>query len=266
MSSYLFAYIILFIFGVFKGHTQVTYFSDGIKNAIKFIIIDILGFSMRLATPTLNSSWWFMSMAVMLIFILPVLIIIIRKLGFLMSLMFFIFTYYTFNFSLMDYHYVVIIAIGLAVNNFYKIILEKLSQNKMNKIIAVIFLFIAILSVYYRNDISSLLYANVIATLLVCTACCLSIIVFKPLELILNYIGMHSTNMWFVHMFICYYYYFRYIFGLKYDVLIYIAIVLSSLVVSICFEKIKIIIKWNKITDILCVRWDVFLNKIKIDT
>ena len=265
MLSYVFVYILSFIFGLFKGHTQITYFAGGIRNAIKYIAIDVLGFAITYATPTLNSSWWFMSMAVMLIFILPPLILAVRKFGFLVSLMFLYFLYYTFDFGLIDYHYVVIIAIGLAMNNSYQIFIAKLSQlshNIFSKIVAMIAVVFAVISVYYRTEIGPLIYTNVLATLLVCIACALSIRAFKPVEVVLSYLGIHSTNMWFVHMFICYYYYSKYIFGLKYDVLVYIGIVAASLLVSICIEKVKKIIRWKEFTDYICKKWDALIKKV----
>ena len=264
MSSFIFVYILSLIFGILKKHTQNTYFNDGIVNGIKFILADMFGMASKLATPTLNSSWWFISMAIMLIFILPPIIIIVRKLGFFVSIVFFYFTYYTFNLGLTDYYYIVIIGVALSTNNLYEKIIFRLDKSKNRKILAYIFTFLSIVSIYYRDDIAPLLYSNIICIVLVCIACCLSVRTFKFVEIVLKYLGLHSTNMWLTHVFIYYYYYSKYVYSLKYSILVYLSVVTSSLLISICIEKIKILIGWDNLVEGLCYKWDTFLNKIKI--
>lgn len=70
-------------------------------------------------------------------------------------------------------------------------------------------------------------------------ACCFYMI--KKSTIVENFfilMGKHSTNIWLVHTFFCYYYFHDFIYGLKYPVLIYIVTLGLSFIASLLINKV----------------------------
>lgn len=69
--------------------------------------------------------------------------------------------------------------------------------------------------------------------------CCFSQINMNSrLEKFFVLLGEHSTNIWLVHTFFCYYFFHDFIYGLRYPVLIYIVTLLLSFISSLLINKI----------------------------
>lgn len=71
---------------------------------------------------------------------------------------------------------------------------------------------------------------------------------------ILEYCGKHSMNIFLVHTLIFEYYFTEFIYGFKHWILVVLALLISSLLVSIVVEKLKQIVKFNKLVNKLCVK------------
>lgn len=70
-------------------------------------------------------------------------------------------------------------------------------------------------------------------------ACCFYMIKKSTIvESFFMLMGKHSTNIWLVHTFFCYYYFHDFIYGLKYPVLIYIVTLGLSLIASLLINKV----------------------------
>ncbi len=54
--------------------------------------------------------------------------------------------------------------------------------------------------------------------------------------------GRHSTNIWLIHAFFCWYYFDDLIYGLKYPVLIYIVTLVLSLISSFIVNKVYMLL------------------------
>ena len=57
------------------------YFRDGKAAAIRYILTDALGFSTFAGTPGYNETWWYISFAVFLIFLMPIVTTLVRRYG-----------------------------------------------------------------------------------------------------------------------------------------------------------------------------------------
>lgn len=70
-------------------------------------------------------------------------------------------------------------------------------------------------------------------------ACCFYMIKKSPsVESFFVLFGKHSTNIWLVHTFFCYYYFHDFIYGLKYPLLIYVVTLVCSLASSFVVNKV----------------------------
>ena len=116
MFEFWFVYMITFLIAGFRQQIWPVY---GIGNW-KHIWTDFMGMYMKYATPTLNSSWWFMSMAVSLIFLLPIFILLVQKIGMITAVLFGWGAFSVVTLGLTDYFYVVLLGIGLARCDFLK--------------------------------------------------------------------------------------------------------------------------------------------------
>ncbi|MDD6065332.1 MAG: acyltransferase [Firmicutes bacterium] len=73
MVSFLFVYVLAFVFcqiGGMRSYGEV--YGSGAKSVI-YAVIDMLGMTYFTGTPSMNPTWWYMSVAVLLIFALPLL-------------------------------------------------------------------------------------------------------------------------------------------------------------------------------------------------
>ena len=70
--------------------------------------------------------------------------------------------------------------------------------------------------------------------------CCFNLIDKKEgISKFFQYMGRHSTNLWLIHMFIYMTFFEKYIYALKYPVLIYLWLVLICLIISCMINKIE---------------------------
>ena len=87
-------------------------------------------------------------------------------------------------------------------------------------------------------------------------ACCFYMIKKSVrIENFFKLMGRHSTNIWLVHTFFCYYYFHDIIYGLKYPILIYIATFGLSFISSVVIKKIY---------HLLFGKTDSYISQLKI--
>lgn len=83
MVSFLFVYVLALLFCQIGGiRTWTEVYGTGLKSGC-YALADMLGLTYFTGTPTLNPTWWYMSVAVMLIFALPLLWRLTEKTGFI---------------------------------------------------------------------------------------------------------------------------------------------------------------------------------------
>lgn len=84
MVSFLFVYVLAFVFcqaGGMRSYREV--YGTGAKSVL-YAVIDMLGMTYFTDTPTMNPTWWYMSVAILLIFVLPVIWKLTEKIGLLL--------------------------------------------------------------------------------------------------------------------------------------------------------------------------------------
>lgn len=81
MVSFLFVYVLAFVFCQAGGlRTYGEVYGTGVKSVL-YAVLDMLGLTYFTGTPSMNPTWWYMSVAILLIFALPVLWQLVRKTG-----------------------------------------------------------------------------------------------------------------------------------------------------------------------------------------
>ena len=86
LASFQLVYLIAFALCPLGGKSWFTLYSPSRLENLFFALLDFLGLSYIIATPSYNSAWWYMSLAVTLVLVLPWLIKLCRRYGFYLLL------------------------------------------------------------------------------------------------------------------------------------------------------------------------------------
>lgn len=100
----------------------------------------------------------------------------------------------------------------------------------------VLMVFILVLAFIIRTII--LIHAASVFFMVIFACCFYMINKSTNVESFFMLMGKHSTNIWLVHTFFCYYYFHDFIYGLKYPVLIYIVTLGLSFIASLLINKV----------------------------
>lgn len=234
MISYWFIFIIFMFVGSTTGMRTLDLYGE---NKVLNICIDFFGLASLCSTPTYNATWWFMSLIIILYLMFPIFKNILKKspLAFILIIIsvriFNIFKFYPVLNQYLD-----VFAMGMIFSEF-KIFdkLRDLNKCKFDEIVVVLmFLLFSTYTRYKFGGIYDMIAA--FAIIFVSNTIFSNIkIVNKTLELL----GKHSGNIFMFHTFIYKYFFINLMAKLKYWILMYIVLVISTLIISIIIEQIK---------------------------
>ena len=221
-------------------------------SAVKNCIIDLLGLSKLFGTPSFNSTWWYISLAVLIIITVPVLNLLYLKIEWLLvGLAFFFVLMISADNGLATYYLRYLLGIVIAVVMANNNTIEKTKAHIYGSpgkllIFAVLGLIILFISYYLRSRafISYSLLDNIAAIAIVyivfvCNQIPILGLCFKGFE----FIGYYSMNIFLMHTFICSTFFRNFIFSFRYWWLILIVLLCISLLLSFLIEKIKNVAK-----------------------
>lgn len=261
MLPFCFIYIIFVPLGFFLGRNPVSVYNG---NAF-FAILDFLGLAQVFSTPTMNSTWWYMSVIIIFYVLFPIILKLISKskiLCWIWLVLSFILIVLPGSFSkvpiiLLVKLYFAPFYFGIFVAKFN--LLNRLSEaiNSKGKFI--------VLSVVLTVITGALSYFNLFlfSTLFAFSIILLSYAVFgKNKDIaqsekrnIFAYLGIHSGNIFMFHTFIYMYYLHDLIYSCKYPILIFLVTVVICLVISILLEQLKKLIRYNKIGKLISLKY-----------
>ena len=246
LMSYWFIYVVFVPIGVFFGRK----FWEIYNLNVFYGLSDVLGFAFLFNTPTMNETWWFMSVIILLYLFFPVLLRILNWSGeilLIISIILMVFPYFS-GISFLGKYFVYIPPFVLGMlfaqrNGFEFIAL----QNKFKFQRVLLCGLLIVLFGYIRwISIDSLFFDSLFA---------LAIIMFSFLVLsqinvlnsVFEFLGKHSGFIFMFHTFIYNYYFKRIIYAFKYSVVIFIVMVVSCCFISVLLNYIKQWIHFNKI-------------------
>ncbi len=271
-SGWVFVFLCCVLFSaLYSGLPFQTYGKN--INGLIYFIIDGLGLADLFGTPTLVSTWWYMSLAITLIIVIPIYMKIYNKLGFIYCSLIFVILVRQLNLidsSLIHWSPAVLIGVFCADNQVFEklndfIITPNKLKDKIVKNLGVKCLYIL------NKSIKLFLGLLLICALIVFRQSGMSAILFeikdgvipfviiwfiyeficgiKYVNSILSFLGKHSMNIFLVHTLIRATYFRKFIYGFKYAPLIVIVLLIISLVISILIEHFKKISGYNKLFD-----------------
>lgn len=253
LSDYWFIFIIFVPLGFWLGRNPI----DIYAGSIKYAIIDFFGLSdffFGTNAYTMNATWWFMSLIIILYIIFPIIYWLLEKNQLLVLALSLFATFIPNiwdNASVRIYVLAYVLGMIFAKNDLFKYI-ENFAKNH-NYIVTSIAIFIIVcVSFLFRQKY--LFENNKFDGIL-----CIPVILFaflvisriKLVDKVFEILGKYSSGIFMFHTFIFSYYFKSFIYSFKYSVLIFVVLTVICLVIAIALEWIKNIIGYNKLFNFL---------------
>ena len=204
-------------------------------------LLDVLGLAQVAGTPTLCETWWYMEIAILIIFITPVLLKVVKSMGnysIIVGVLLPLMVELPFDFK--RYYFVILLGVVAANEEWF----EKTDFDRIPKWariligIVVFAAFVIIRQNYFVYNNFVYLLDGAIAVFFVWF--------IKELfggisgvKQVLRFLGKHSMNIYFIHSFIYMIIYQEFIYSFRYAGLIFVVLLAICLVYSVCLEGIK---------------------------
>lgn len=268
MTGYWVIYIIGFIVSMIINQRPVeVYFSKDTITGIYSILTDVSGLAYLFNTPTLNGTWWYMTLAIFIILILPFIAGLMKKYGPLLVMMLCLFIPRIISFYVQLQpdnkanisRWFFAIVLGMICAQYDLLAKAKgfmITKNKyLSKLIKFVLYTGLLVVLYYtrvtlhKKGYSSMAYEltdNIIPAFVVYY--CYEFVVGIPiLRQILMFLGKHSMNIFLLHTFIRQYLLREFIYSFKHFALITLVLLVLSLAASVIIELLKKYSGFNKL-------------------
>lgn len=224
----------------FKYFDYTSLYGQG-KQGILHALTDATGFSVVLGTPTLTLTWWYMELAYILIFLVPVLAFLTKKIGYPVILLAILApNVLQMGDDMNRYLFTAVLGVAAAYGNWP----DKLLNLKFNKVLCWISGIAAfVLCVLVRQNAAvkaSYLYlvdAPVALVLVYVGGVLLASI--PVLNKVLEFIGKHSMNIYLVHTFFYMMLWQKFIYSFTYAPVIVLVLLVVCLLYSVVLEIVK---------------------------
>lgn len=246
------------------------YFANGSVRGILNIIIDFFGLSNLVGTTQLNGTWWYMSLAIIIIIAVPLMIKLCDKFGALVTVALLVaiprIIYCTVPLNIgttsNSYRFLFATLLGVLAAKYNWLARLKsftITNNKVfSKIIKFVVLTIGLVALYLIRIKTEGKYANYIFEIrdgfipaYVIYYCYEFLADIPLLNSVLALVGKHSLNIFLFHTFIRYHWFHNYTYSFKHFVLISLVLLVESLIISIVIEFIKKHTGYNKLCGII---------------
>ena len=261
ISGFIFVFLCLQIFSLVTGQQWYTkVYGTGLMSVVYFVI-DFFGLGELFGTPMFIATFWYMSLAQVIIFIFPLMLIIYKKYGSLTLL--FLSLIFSLMFPVTPENHMAylpnyIVCISLGVISADKDLIYKINNYKNARpvISGTIKFFVylglivglTILRYYCLHDRFVCIFEALLPFLIVLFS--YKFINNIPvIKTILKSIGVYSMNIFLIHNFIrvAWYYDFTYSFG--YFMTIFLVLLVISYLAAVLIEKVKLIIKYDRLVE-----------------
>lgn len=215
-----------------------------------YAFLDAVGLAGMFKTPTINATWWYMELAVLIIFIVPLLYFVAKKMGnytILLAVLFPVAVELTYDVK--RYYFVIILGVLAATGEWFeKLFSIKKVPAAVQGLLGVILLagFVLLRQNYVvYNEFAYLLDAPIAVFVSWFGARFLTAI--PGVRHVLAFLGKHSMNIYFVHTFFYMAIYQEFIYSFRYAGLIFLMLVIVSLGYSVVLECVKWLLGFPKV-------------------
>lgn len=277
MSGYWFVYICASIFCFFMDNRQLTVYFEGDITRDNFatgfmrMLLDMFGltrlFNLNYWRYTLNADWWYMSLAILLVLLAPLIVRLVHKYAFLWTALLCLFVPRIFGLDgsndLVRWIFMFIIGVYSAQND----VLQKMKdfcfvKNRPLNMLLKFGLSTVILAVlcYTATKLDHKAFYEFkdgMVPFFVIYYCYNFIICIPVVRQILCFFGRYAMTVYFVHDIIKEVYFGDFVYSFEYFGLIYIIFFAISLAVAIVLEFLKKITGYNKLINLIVQKLSV---------
>ena len=241
-----FIFVVGSIFNLPPYSASTSFNSGNFIQKIVYIFFNTIGMCQVLKVPILNIGWWYLTLAILLILLVPVLYKLLDKIGAFSLLMLTIFSYYAFSFDttsdqLPKYLLIALLGIITANYNFFELLRNFLVNRFLLRFLIIIYLLLYFpIAIYLRqfiNPYHHFILFTISAFNMVCL-CFLFISHIPVISTILFYLGKYSLYMWLFHTYIMTIWFSKFTYSFENLWLIYFMLILTSFVFSFIFTNL----------------------------
>lgn len=261
ISSFMFVFVALLLYSLIMQKGRYTYIYGNKPTGIIYMLIDMLGLADIFGTPTFIATFWYMSLAQIIIFIVPLFIILYKQGGGIALAAVAFMAAFVFQYTYEEFPwYVICIAFGiLCADRDFFATLRNLPDSfvRIPAYVAKVIRFLVYILLLY--EIERLREGELKMVLLPVFDAVIPIIIIgffieyiNPLPVIgniLKILGKYSMNIFLIHNFIRVIWYYDFTYSFKYAGIIVLVLLGISLVVSICLEWMKKLVHFNQAVD-----------------
>lgn len=230
------------------------YSNEHITNSVILALYDFLGLAELFGTPTLNSTWWYMSLALIIIAIMPLLYKLYKRFGWIALFMvtFFLngFVKRAFNDEIVNFdmiRWLFTLELGMVcadkdilakIKSFRIIGKSRAADYAVKLVVYTAVLFCCVYSRRFLDWKVSYIRDGLIPMFVVIY--CYTILAEIPgLRNVLQFLGKHSMNIFMSHTFLRAYFLKDFLYGLKYSMLTFLVLTVLSVLLSIVIDLLK---------------------------
>ena len=208
-------------------------------------ILDALGLAQIAGTPTLCGTWWYMEIAILIIFITPILLKVVKSMGnYSIIVGVLLPQIVSLPFDFKRYYFVVLFGVVAANEEWF----EKIDLSKVPKWARAIggLILFTVLVIIRQNYYVYTNFAYLVDAPIAFYFALFGKELFGRLKGVntgLRFLGKYSMNIYFIHSFIYMIIYQEFIYSFKYAGLIFVVLLALCLVYSLCLEGIKMLVK-----------------------
>lgn len=236
------------------GRTVFDAYGTEFKSIVVYFFIDFLGLSYLFGTPTLNPTWWYMTLAILIIILVPLIMNLIKKTGASLVLIAGIGVLFFLNASNANTFY--LFSVYLGIGCFESRLFERIGELWREKswgiwvkgCIAII-TFLVLLSLRTNYN-----YFGIVDGMIAMNLAVLASLLFIHIPIIspvMQCLGKHSGNIFLVHNQIYSYYFQSFIYSFGGWAVILFALLIVSFFVSVFMEILKKALRYDKYMGIL---------------
>lgn len=254
MLGFLLIFLIVQLLSAPTGRFREIY-GQGI-NAWIYFTVDGLGLAHLLETPTFCPTWWYMSLAILLIVVFPIFWKLLNKyqgiLLWIVILLPMAFKLETTDFVRWSFCYC--LGMYCAEHNLLaKIKIRYINLNIIRKIAIFIIMLWGLMMVikFRQSEVFGWKYIAIwegVASFYIILFSYMFLLCCKPLKVTLQFLGKHSMNMFLTHTFLRAIYFHDFMYSFYYMWLDYIVLIVISVAISIAIEMLKMLIKYDDVS------------------
>lgn len=211
------------------------------KQGLLFMLCDATGLSPVLGTPMLNETWWYMKVAYVLIFLVPLLSLLVKKMGNAMLLFAFFAPFVvTFDKDIERYFFVAAFGVCAAYGNWFSKVINlkmhaifKWGIGILGSVVCVLVRQNAVVKDYFWNYVDAF-----VAFFMIC-AIVMTLGSVPVLDNILAFLGKHSMNIFLMHTFLYLIVFRKYVYYFQYAIVTFLILLVTSLLYSVVLELLK---------------------------